>query len=65
MDIQPFVGTDLGMPSAGAVKGKTGRLAESMHFNWSPRGLECASDHSPAPSKPCSGLAPSAPRQSE
>ena len=45
MDIQPFVGTDLGMPSAGAVKGKTGRLAESMHFNWSPRGLETTSVH--------------------
>lgn len=55
VDIQPFVGTDLGVPSAGAIGGKRGRLAESMRFSWSLRGLKCASDHSLAPSKPCSG----------
>lgn len=61
MDIQPFVGTDLVVPSAGTVGGQTGTLAETTPFSWSLRGLKCASDHSPAPSKPCNGLAPSTP----
>ena len=65
VDIQPFVGLDLVVPSAGTVGGQMGTLAEATPFNWSPRGLKCASDHSPAPSKLCSGLAPSAPRRSE
>ena len=39
VDIQPFVGLDLVVPSAGTVGGQMGTLAEATPFNWSPRGV--------------------------